>query len=661
MKVIRRLLPTTLVAVIAITLLAGCEPVPNTRPNTSESGPVSVPVPLPESPPITITDLPPEDRGPLTAPSNAPLPPEGDVLTSGQVLDRLRARLSQPSCIVGPNNTRWRHKYAGYPRHFADQIQAVLPRMLVVMDALESHHLPAEFAVIPIVESWYRMDVRSFGGAVGMWQFLAETARNNGATVNRDYDGRLSMADGTDAAMSYLGNLQSMFHDWRLASMAYNSGEFRLAKTMSPAELAERGAGPGMRYKRPWGLAFGTYEYVSKMRALVCLLDQPTRQGIPLDPTVPVTHWVRYTVPDGINSLDELAARLGTDAEELKAFNFAYRDGRLYADTPRVVMVPAATRPRWASVGGAETTPSSVTAPTATAAPATTTANMATAASTQGSSPPISPSTTTTPTTGTQHQILLPPMPAASAKVPALVVASPVAVKQPPPTPRPMPTKSLPVAAHPEATDSAVTQPTAPSMTQPAVAHPSVADSTAKAQPTLPSLQPAIAQPRAADSTVPQKTGSSPKQSITVYPTTVDTVVPPQPTPPSSQSVSTPMPALGSFHPPIPAGIPASSESTQTAPPASSSSNNTSAPAPVTPSQQAGQPTHSAPTSVPAQAVATTPTPAPKPVATYKVQFGDTLDAIAARFHVTTTDLRAWNHLAPDAILDVDQVLKLEP
>lgn len=615
MKSSHRLLPATLVAVIAAALLAGCEPIPNTRPNAAETGPVSVPVPLPESPPITITDLPPEDRGPLTAPSSAPLPPEGDVLTSGQVLDRLRARLSQPACIVGPNNTRWRHKYAGYPRHFADQIQAILPRMLVVMDALEAHKLPAEFAVIPIVESWYRPDVRSFGGAVGMWQFLAETARNNGATVNRDYDGRLSMADGTEAAMSYLGNLQSMFHDWRLAAMAYNSGEFRLAKTMSPAELAERGAGPGMRYKRPWGLAFGTYEYVSKMRALVCLLDQPERQGIPLDPTIPVTHWVRYAVPDGITSLDDLAARLGTDAEELKAFNYAYRDGRLYADTPRVLMVPAATRPRWASVGAAVSTPSSATAPTATAAPATATANAAAAASAQGSSS-TSSTATTTPTPGTQHQILLPPMPAAPAKAPAPAVASPAIATQPQP---------------------------APAVQQPASTHRVTGNPTVEPPP------------------APQPPATSSTRSITVHPTTVDTLATPQPAPPPSQPVPTPAPALGSFHPPATEDAPASSASTRTAPSASSSSNDTPMPAPATLSQHADQPTHSAPTSEPAPAAAATTPPAPQPPATYKVQLGDTLDAIAERFHVSVADLRAWNHLAPDAILDVDQVLKLEP
>jgi membrane-bound lytic murein transglycosylase D len=348
----------SLAAAIAVATLAlgGCEPPEQTRPSTSANGgPVSEPIPLQSAPPVEISNLPEEISAPITGPSRAPLPNERDVMTSGEVLDRLRARLSTPTCIVGPNNTRWRHKYAGYPQHFADEIQATLPMMLVVLDELERRKMPGEFALIPIVESWYRPETYSFGGAAGMWQMLNETSRNNGATVVSGYDGRLSTLDSTDAALTYLGKLNGMFNDWRLTAMAYNSGEYRLMRTMSPEELQQRSAG-GMHYRRPDGLAGGTYEYVSKMRALTCLLAQPARQGIPLVSSVPVTHWVPFELPENVDSLDELASRLGTDAEELKEFNLGFRNGRVVADAPRTVLVPASTRPRWASAGGSPAT-----------------------------------------------------------------------------------------------------------------------------------------------------------------------------------------------------------------------------------------------------------------------------------------------------------------
>jgi membrane-bound lytic murein transglycosylase D len=343
--------------VAATLVLPGCEPPNATRPSasTSNAAPVSEPIPLPSAPPVEVSTLPPEISSPISPPSDKPLPVEGDVLTSGEVLDRLRARLSTPTCIVGPNNTRWRHKYAGYPQHFADEVQATLPMMLVVLDQLEQRKLPGEFALIPIVESWYRPDVHSFGGAAGMWQMLDETARNNGATVISGYDGRLSGLDATQAGLTYLGKLHAMFNDWRLTAMAYNSGEYRLMRTMSPEELAERSAG-GVHYRRPEGLSGTTYEYVSKMRALTCLLAQPQRQSIPLLTTVPVTHWIPYTMPADVGSLDELARRLGTDVDELKAFNRGYRNGRVVSDAPRTLLVPASTRARWATAA-AQATP----------------------------------------------------------------------------------------------------------------------------------------------------------------------------------------------------------------------------------------------------------------------------------------------------------------
>ena len=342
-------------ALAATLVLVGCQTTRvahDTQPTATvapPAPPTPPPAPLPATPPapvsIDITNAPPEISEPIVPPADTPLPIEPDVLTSGQVLDRLRARLSSPTCIVGPNNTRWRHKYAGYPQHFADEVAGTLPMMLVVLDELEKHKLPGEFAMIPIVESWYRPNAHGFG-ADGMWQMVAETARNNGAVVIRGYDGRLSPLDSTSAALGYLDKLYAMFNDWRLAAMAYNSGEYRVMRTMSDIELRQRSVGH-QRYRRPDGLSGTTYDYVSKLRALTCLLAQPERQSIPLATNLPVVHWVPYTMPANIRSLDELARILDTDAGELKKFNAGYRNGRIVDGAPRTLLVPASTRPHW--------------------------------------------------------------------------------------------------------------------------------------------------------------------------------------------------------------------------------------------------------------------------------------------------------------------------
>ena len=351
-----------LASAIALTasLLTGCQTTGATHGSAIGAGvqsaqePVSQPIPLPSGPPVITSELPPELSTPITAPSSAPLPPEGDTLTSGEVLDRLRARLSTPTCIKGPNNTRWRERYAGYPQRFADQVQATLPLLLVVLDELERHKLPGEFALIPIVESWYRPDAHGFGGPAGMWQMIAQTARNNGATVISGYDGRLSPLDSTRAALNYLEKVHAIFGDWRLTAMGYNSGEYRVIRAMPYEEVQGRSAGGLFGYHRPGGLSHTTYEYVAKMRALTCLLAHPELRSIPLARNVPVTHWIPFAVPSGISSLGELAKRLGVDADELKTYNQGYRNGRIVAGAPRTLLVPASSQPRWKGVAALE-------------------------------------------------------------------------------------------------------------------------------------------------------------------------------------------------------------------------------------------------------------------------------------------------------------------
>jgi hypothetical protein len=66
------------------------------------------------------------------------------------------------------------------------------------------------------------------------------------------------------------------------------------------------------------------------------------------------------------------------------------------------------------------------------------------------------------------------------------------------------------------------------------------------------------------------------------------------------------------------------------------------------------------PTLVPTGTASPTSAPAPKPTfRTYVVQSGDTLSAIAARFHTTVTAIAALNHISDPSRLRVGQVLKI--
>ena len=309
-------------------LLTACQPA--VRPDQDD--------PPEPATPVTITPVP--SPTPPSLPSSAPpaaAPAPDPMDTGAEVFDRMTARFSSPICVKGQHNRTWRKRYAGYPDSFARHLEKILPLMAYVVEEVERKDLPGEFALLPIVESWYRPDAIGPGGPAGMWQMIASTARNHGIRIQPGYDGRLSPVASTDAALSYLQTLSGMFDgEWRAMAMAYNAGEYRIIRAFK-ATGDQRVSGES---HLPRGLSRITYDYVAKLHALGCLIAKPERHGLVLPRDARFVPLVRMTLPAGVQSLDQAAIRLGTDAARLRALNPAYRQGRVVTGVPRDVLAP---------------------------------------------------------------------------------------------------------------------------------------------------------------------------------------------------------------------------------------------------------------------------------------------------------------------------------
>jgi membrane-bound lytic murein transglycosylase D len=83
--------------------------------------------------------------------------------------------------------------------------------------------LPVELAYLPLVESSFRNDARSFRGAVGMWQFMPSTGRLY-MRVTRLVDERRDPMEATRAAARLLQDNYRELGTWPLAVTAYNHG-----------------------------------------------------------------------------------------------------------------------------------------------------------------------------------------------------------------------------------------------------------------------------------------------------------------------------------------------------------------------------------------------------------------------------------------------------
>ena len=323
-------------------LLSACQQA--VRPNLVANAPVQAAVPA--AAPIVAEPGPAIAESPQQAPVETateaakPTVIAPAISRGADVFARINNSLSPQACSVDEGNKRWRQRYAKDPAAFAGHLEQILPLLDFVSAEVERAGLPAEFVFIPLVESWYRPDAIGINGPSGMWQMISSTARNHGVHIQPGYDGRLSPVESTRAALSYLKTLQDMFGDWQAIVMAYNAGEGRMMGAFRRSQNRNVSAAK----RTPHGLSNITYDYVSRLQALSCLVAEPGRHGLTLPLSAQFVPLAPVLMDAGISSLDEFAAIQGQDPIEIRRLNPGYKGGRIVAGVPRLVLIPFALK-----------------------------------------------------------------------------------------------------------------------------------------------------------------------------------------------------------------------------------------------------------------------------------------------------------------------------
>ena len=225
--------------------------------------------------------------------------------------------------------------YASHPKYIDRVVDRGSRYLHYILNETEKRGLPAEFALLPVVESAFDPFAYSHGRAAGIWQFIPSTGKYFGLTQSWWHDDRRDIVAATDAALRYLERLTERFDgDYTLALAAYNSG----GGTVSSAMRRNRKANRPTDF---WSLNLPreTRHYVPKLIALAKIFDKPEDYGITLPPLEDTPY---FEVVETGSQLDlaQAAELAGVDIDEIYLLNPSYNRWATNPEGPHRLLVP---------------------------------------------------------------------------------------------------------------------------------------------------------------------------------------------------------------------------------------------------------------------------------------------------------------------------------
>jgi len=260
---------------------------------------------------------------------------EIDEAPVGDVWVRLRNNFSFDLAMDNKAIRQQRNWYAKHPEYFERVARRAERYLYHVTNAIEAQGMPAELALLPIVESAYDPFAYSHGRASGMWQFIPATGKHFGLQQNWWYDGRRDVVKSTEAALKYLSQLHKRFDgDWLLALAAYNSGGGNVNKAIR--HNRKRGKATDF-----WSLRLPreTEAYVPKMIALAQILKDPERYGVNFPEIADQPYFATVDVGSQID-LAQAADMAEIKLDELYLLNPGFNQWATSPDGPHVLNIP---------------------------------------------------------------------------------------------------------------------------------------------------------------------------------------------------------------------------------------------------------------------------------------------------------------------------------
>lgn len=199
--------------------------------------------------------------------------------------------------------------------HFQELIERSGKYMPMIAKVLSQEGLPAELGYLALLESEFNVKSTSPSGAVGLWQFVAATARSYGLRIDEWVDERRDPVKSTRAAAAYLKDLHDRYGRWYLATAAYNAGPGTINRA-----IKSTGAKDFWSLSQKASLSEETRNFVPKFVAIALIASDPQRYGFHELDYAPPLDYEEVELPWSM-TLGMLADWADSDSAKLRDLN----------------------------------------------------------------------------------------------------------------------------------------------------------------------------------------------------------------------------------------------------------------------------------------------------------------------------------------------------
>jgi soluble lytic murein transglycosylase-like protein len=283
-------------------------------------------------------------RTPLIVKTVATITTQTINVKSGQATSADPAQIKDAHALANERINKQIAWYSQRPSYLQEVAERARPYLYHIVSGLSASHLPAELALLPIVESAYQPTAESPKSAAGLWQFMPSTGLDFDLAQSERYDGRLDIEASTQAAIRYLSFLKRHFNgDWLLALAAYNCGLGRVDDAIS----SNRANGLPTDY---WSLHLPeeTQDYVPRFLALSSIFANPKTYGLKLPAVKNEPYFVKVKVDRRFDidylskkQLTVIAELANLSYEQFVQLNPGYLKPTLETDEPFTLLMPA--------------------------------------------------------------------------------------------------------------------------------------------------------------------------------------------------------------------------------------------------------------------------------------------------------------------------------